>query len=93
MKPNIRNMILLIKLKKKFKRSSPPRNIKSIRKSMKKRAVVILILHLRVALKALHSRLQETNVPARENLVKKDKFFNVVNRGFILVFTASWAFA
>lgn len=42
---------------------------------------------------SLVTKIQEINVPSRERLAKNDKFHNVTNTGFLLIFTASWAFA
>jgi len=41
----------------------------------------------------LVSRIQEINVPSRDELPKNDKFHNVTSKGFLLIFTATWAFA
>jgi len=66
---------------------------KEHKKEHEKKSSSTFNITLESGVKALHSKLQETNVPARETLLKNDKFFNVVNSGFMLVFTASWAFA
>jgi len=43
--------------------------------------------------RSLVSKIQEMNVAPREELPKKDKFHNVTSKTFLLIFSATWAFA